>query len=116
MADRNVVSGERSSWLALEANRASRSIRCWRLATMRLKLEARAASSLSSPTSRRRSSCPSAIDAAVAPTSASGSRSRRLTHTPSPVAASIDTAAAVASENRRVRSVRSSSVFEKISK
>ena len=73
----SVISGERSSWLTSEANRASRSTRSSRAWAMWLNGTASTSRSGSSPTTSRVSRRPPAMASAAAPTSSRGARARR---------------------------------------
>ncbi len=111
-----VVSGDRSSWLTSDANRASRSKRCWSASTMRLKDPANGSRSASPRTSRRCLRSPAAMADAVVLTSRSGASTRRAAQTPSNAAAIVVNAAAASSAFRITRSVLASSWRTTISK
>ena len=114
-ADR-VVRGERSSWLTSDVNRASRSIRFWRLAAIRLNEVARSRRSGSPPVSTRVSSWPPAIETAASEIPARGSRARPAAHRPTMAPATVVKRAPAARAMARDRRVLASSSRENTSK
>ena len=88
---RKVVRGDRSSWLTSEVNRASRSIRPWRLPAMRLNEPASAFRSASSPASTLVPNCPPAMATAASEIPDSGRRTRPLAQRPTTAPAMVVT-------------------------
>ena len=112
----SVISGERSSWLTSDANRASRSTRSWSAEAMSLNDVASTPRSGSSVGVRRVSSRPPAIAFAASDASATGRTARRAASTPTSTPRPVVIVAASSSERATLDSVWLSSSRLKNSK
>ena len=112
----SVISGDRSSWLTFDANRASRWIRSSSAIAISLNESARGARSASVLASTRVSRWPVAMAWAASPMPRSGRSTRRDAHHPTPAPASVDSTAAARREMLIDSSVSSSSPRDTISK
>ncbi len=114
-ADR-VISGERSSWLTSDANRASRSMRTCSADAMSLNELASTPRSGSLDGESRVSRAPPAMALAACAASATGRTARRAANTPSSTPSAVVITPASSSDRATLRRVRSSSSRSKNSK
>jgi hypothetical protein len=112
----SVMSGDRSSWLTLDANRASRSIRSSSTSAISLNDAASGARSTSSLASTRVSNRPVAMAWAASLMPRSGRSTRRAAHQPTSAPAAVASSDAASSEMLIDSSVSSSSPSDTISK